>query len=118
VTITHDGVDRFGPADNYNAWGTDAISIPLQDGCIMHDLGCLPVLYPRPYASHHNTIHSGYYGEDFEYCPPQWFKDQNDSTPDASEYGFVELAWRIYIACEGPTAPQPATWSSIKSMYE
>jgi len=119
VTITHDGIARFGePADNYNAWGTDAISIALQEGCVMHDQGCLPALYPRPYAGHYSTIHSGYYGQDFEYCPPQWFKDQNDFTPDGSEYGFLELCWRIYVTCSGPTATQPATWSSIKSMYE
>ena len=118
VTMTHDGFSYGYPEINYNTWGADAISLLIEEGCVMHDESCLPVLYPRPYNSHYNTIHSGYYGQDFEYCPPQWFRDQNDSTPDASEYGFVELCWRIYLGCSGPTAGQPATWSSIKSMYE
>ena len=118
VTMTHDGTVYGGPSDNYNAWGTDVISRHVEDGCIMHDYGCLPALYPRPYVSHYSTMHSGYYGQDFQYCPPQWFKDPNDSTPDGTEYGFLELAWRIYVTCSGPTATQPATWGSIKSMYE
>jgi hypothetical protein len=84
----------------------------------MHEYGCMPVLYPRPYASHYSTIHSGYYGHDFEYCPPQWFKEPNDSTPDGTEYGFIELAWRIYIGCDGPTQTQSTTWGSIKTLYE
>ena len=83
----------------------------------MHDYGCLPALYPRPYNSHYASIHSGYYGKDFEYCPPRWFRDGRDSTPDGTQYGFCELAWRLYITCAGPSASQPATWSDIKSMY-
>jgi hypothetical protein len=62
-------------------------------------------------------MHSGYYGKELEYCPPVWFKDKNDTTPDGSEYGFIELAWTIYVICSGPTATQPAAWGSIKSMY-
>ncbi len=112
LTATHSGSDSY-----YPAWGTDIISTNFLGGCVMHDYGCLPALYPRPYSSHYASIHSGYYGQDFQYCPPQWFKDGNDPTPDGTQYGFTELAWRIYIVCDGPSADQPATWSSIKSMY-
>jgi hypothetical protein len=98
-------------------WGADNISTPLGEGCVMHDLGCLPALYPRPHTSHYSTMHSGYYGLDFEYCPPQWFKDGNDTTADGSQYGFVELMWRIYLACTGPTETRGTTWSDIKSIY-
>ena len=118
VAITHDGQDYFGPLDNDNAWGADVISVPLDNGCTMYDQGGLPMLYPRPSTSYYTTMHSGYYGHDFEFCPPQWFEDPGDPTPDGSQYGFVELAWRIYLSCTGPTATQPATWGSIKSMYE
>jgi hypothetical protein len=114
ITATH-----VGTADNYPAWGTDNISTPVGQGCTMHDIGCLPVLYPRPYNSHYSTVHSGYYGNGgFQYCPPQWFKDGADQTPDAVQYGYVELAWRIYLGCSGPSRTEPATWGSIKSMYK
>jgi hypothetical protein len=112
ITATHTGSDGI-----YPAWGTDIISTPVDDGCPMHDYGCLPALYPRPYSSHYSSIHSGFYGQDFRYCPPQYFKDMYDSTPDGTQYGFTELCWRLYITCAGPSADQPATWGSIKSMY-
>ena len=115
VTMTH--TPGYESDCNYNAWGTDVISTNLEYGCVMHDYGCLPAVYPRPYTSHYSTIHSGYYGVNLEYCPPQWFKDPNDSTPDGTEYGFLELCWRIYLTCSGPTETRPATWGSIKSMY-
>ena len=113
VTATHIG-EYYSC---YPAWGADNISTPLEDGSVMHDEGCLPALYPRPYTGHYATMHSGYYGVDFEFCPPQWFKDKNDTTADGSQYGFVELAWRLYIVCSGPTETKPTTWSDIKSMY-
>jgi hypothetical protein len=112
VTATHVGSDGI-----YPAWGTDNISTHVLDGCAMHDLGCLPALYPRPYNSHYTSIHSGFYGQDFQYCPPQWWKDGLDPTPDGTQYGFCELAWRLYITCAGPSADQPASWGSIKSLY-
>jgi hypothetical protein len=84
----------------------------------MHDYGCLPGLYPRPYVSHYPSIHSGYYGQDFEYCPPQWLKDRGDTTPDANQYGFIELAWRLYLTCSGPSEATTTTWGDIKAMYE
>ncbi len=112
LTVTH-----VGPSGVYPAWGTDNVSTAVEKGCIMHDYGCLPGLYPRPYVSHYSAMHSGYYGFDFEYCPPQWFEDARDTTPDGSEYGFVELAWRLYVVCGGPTETRPTTWGDIKSMY-
>jgi len=112
ATATHTGSDGL-----YPAWGTDNVSTPVNRGCPMHDYRCLPALYPRPYSSHYSTVHSGFYGQDFQYCPPQWFKDLGDSTQDGTQYGFVELCWRLYINCEGPSANQPTTWGSIKSMY-
>jgi len=112
VTATHTGSDGI-----YPQWGTDIISTHIDEGCPMHDYGCLPALYPRPYSSHYSSIHSGFYGQDFQYCPPQWFKDGGDPTPDGTQYGFTELALRLYITCARPSANQPATWGSIKSMY-
>ncbi len=113
VTATHTGY----VASLYPAWGADNISAPLGEDCAMHDEGCLPALFPRPYTSHYATMHSGYYGRNFEFCPPQWFKDGGDTTADGSQYGFVELAWRIYIDCTGPTKTRNSTWGDIKSIY-
>jgi hypothetical protein len=113
VVATHTGIPG-----GYPAWGADMISKTLGLGCAMHDTGCLPALYPRPYASHYGTMHSGYYGNgSFQYCPPRWFKDGADPTPNGTQYGYVELAWRIYLSCTGPSATVPATWGTIKSMY-
>ena len=116
ITATHVGSDP-----TYPRWGTDDISTPLltePTPCEMHDIGCWTALYPRPTSSHYATIHSGYYGTAFEYCPPLWFADGEDETPDASLYGYVEFAWRLYLLCEGPDAVEPTTWGTIKSMYE
>jgi hypothetical protein len=101
----------------YPAWGLDNISTPISLACNMHDYGCCPALYPRPYVSHYNTIHSGYYGVDFVNCPPYWFADGRDTTSGATTFGFVELAWRVYLLNEGPTATEPSTWGNIKAMY-
>jgi hypothetical protein len=62
-------------------------------------------------------MHSGFYGQNFTYCPPQGLLDGRDTTPDGTQFGFVELAWRVYLLCTGPTAGEPATWGDIKSMY-
>jgi hypothetical protein len=83
----------------------------------MHEYSCLPTIYPRPYNSYYPTIHSGFYGQNFGYCPPMWFADSRDTSPDATVYGYVELAWRIYLVCSGPTNVEPTTWGNIKSMY-
>jgi hypothetical protein len=112
LTATHVGTDS-----HYPSWGLDNISSALRHGCAMHDDGCLPALYPRPYADHYASIHSGFFGNGFEYCPPQWFRDPRDTTPDCTLYGHLELAWSIYLSCTGPSPTRPATWSSIKSMY-
>ena len=112
VTANHVGMQGV-----YPAWGMDNISTPLEQACALHDLGCLPVLYPRPYTGHYPVMHSGFYGQGFEYCPPQAFLDGRDTTSDGTQFGFIELAWRVYVQCTGPTSTEPATWGDIKSMY-
>jgi len=112
VTATHTGTDPTFPE-----WGFDNISYMVETGCEFHDYSCLPALYPRPYNSFYPTMHSGYYGQNFGYSPPLWFPDQRDTTPSAIMYGHVELAWRIYLTCSGPTNVEPTTWGNIKSMY-
>ena len=103
----------IGTNNTYPQWGTDNVSTPVDSSCAMHDAGCLPALYPRPASSHFSTIHSGYYGVDFAFCPPVWFPEADTLT-----YGYLELAWRLYVRCEGPQdATEPTTWGSIKSIY-
>ena len=103
----------------YPAWGMDNISSAETDvdNCAMHDGGCCPALYPRPYNSHYPTMHSGFYGVNWAYCPPAWFLDGADSSADGSVWGFIELPWRLYLANSGPTATEPSTWGNIKAMY-
>jgi hypothetical protein len=105
-----------GSNASYPAWGFDNIGRPILEGCQMHDLGCLPALYPRPYSSHYDVIHTGYYGADFEFCPPLGFPDGLDTSEDGSIYGFVELVLKIALDCNGPST-DPTTWSRVKSMY-
>ncbi len=115
ITATHIGTNGA-----YPAWGFDNICTPIEFGCELHDYGCLPVLYPRPYNSYFPTMHSGYYGNGgFTYCPggPAWFIDGCDTTANGTMYGFIEIAWRAYIICSGPTANEPSTWGNIKAMY-
>lgn len=103
----------------YPAWGLDNIGCPAEFGHEMHDVSCLPALYPRPYNSHYYKIHTGYYGAGFQYCPPVWFCDGFDTVfPECLPYGALELAWRIYLTCDGPTDAEPSTWGSIKSVYD
>jgi|GEM_PF-568774 len=97
--------------------GTDNIGMSVERGCDMHDYGCLEALFPRPYSSHYAVMHSGYFGKGFEYCPPLRFKDLQDTTEDATQYGYCELAWRIYLGCHGPTVLEKTSWGSIKSIY-
>ena len=115
VTATH-----TGPNGTYPAWGFDNISTGIEVGCIMHDYGCLPALYPRGWCGGPEPkVHSGYIGTfPFEYWPMPCFTDGRDTTPDGTQFGCIELAWRIYLICSGPTATQPSTWGNIKSMYE
>jgi len=112
VTATHTGTDGF-----YPCWGFDNISTHLEAGCVMHDISCLPALYPRPMASHYGVIHSGYFGTGLQYCPPFPIMDGRDTTRDGSQYGFIELLWTIYLGCSGPSAAEASTWGSIKSIY-
>jgi hypothetical protein len=113
VTVTHVGPNSCA----YPQWGFDNISTGVEQNCEFHEYSCLPAMYPRPYNSHYPTMHSGYYGQGFEYCPPLWYQDGRDTTPDATLYGYIELAWRIYLVCSGPTQVEPTTWGNIKSMY-
>ena len=107
-----------GSSGAYPAWGMDNISTPLQNGCTMHDIGCCPALDPRPYVSHYGTMHSGFYGpHDNPYCPPLWIQDGADTTDGATVYGYIELAWRVYLTRSGPTAVEPSSWGNIKSIY-
>ncbi len=111
ITATHTGTNC-----SYPEWGLDNISESLAEGCEMHDYGCLPALYPRPTNSHYSVMHSGYYGNGFTYCPPQYFEDGGDTTWDGSVYGFLELAWRVTLACQ-PNATTSTTWGTVKALY-
>lgn len=105
-------------ADHHLWWGMDNIGTPVTMGCEMHDVGCLPALFPRPYTSHYETMHSGYYGTwEITHCPPVMITDGYDTTPDGTQYGHIELLWTIQVECTGPTSAKTTTWSSIKSMY-
>lgn len=112
IVATHIGTDC-----SYPSWGMDNISSSIEIGCQMHDRGCYNALYPRPYISHYQAMHSGYYGVDFEYCPPQWFADGRETTETYDEFGFLELAWRLYVHSRYYKATEPATWGTIKAMF-
>jgi hypothetical protein len=114
ITATH-----TGSSGSYPAWGLDNISTALETGCIMHDVGCLPALYPRGLCGGaYPKVNSGYLGYcSFNYWPPLCFCDGRDTSRDCTHLGCVELAWRIYLTCGGPTAAKPSTWGSIKSLY-
>lgn len=113
--------EHTGTMCDYPAWGTDAVSLPVLGGCEMHDLGCLPAIYPRPWNGHFGQMHSGYYGnaEPWANCPPMWFCDAYDTTPDCSQYGHLELAWRIYVGCMSGVDPvtEGTTWGEVKSLF-
>jgi len=115
ITATH-----TGPNGTYPAWGFDNICTPVETGCVLHDIGCLPAIYPRgDCGGMPPRVHSGYIGTyPFEYYPMLCFCDGCDTTPDCTMYGCVELAWTIYLICDGPTATEPSTWGNIKSMYK
>ena len=112
VTATHTGTEC-----TYPQWGMDNISTAIEVGCVMHDYGCLPGLYPRPMVSNWAEMHSGYYGNTTIVCPPAYYCDGRDSSPNCDIYGLIELAWTVYITCSGPTANEPSSWGNIKSMY-
>jgi hypothetical protein len=109
-----------GSEGGYPAWGFDNISTALETGCLMHDVGCLPVVHPRGACGGIDPkVHTGYIGTfPFEYWPPAEFCDGRDTTPGCSQFGSVELAWRVYMFCSGPDATKPSTWGNLKSMYE
>ncbi len=111
VTATHIGSDC-----SYPAWGLDNISKSIGEGCEMHDAGCLPALYPRPASGHYSSMHSGYYGPDFQFCPPYHFLDPGDTTETGERFGCLELAWRIRFRPVSESI-EPTSWGSIKSLY-
>jgi hypothetical protein len=119
VTATMTGTEGI-----YPGWGWDNVSTALEEACEMHDYGCLPVVYPRgaPVCcdNYGQGVHSGYFGngDPCMYDPPIGLCDGRDTTPDCTQYGFLELAWRAYLICAGPTATEPSDWGSIKSMYK
>jgi hypothetical protein len=114
ITATMTGTDGI-----YPQFGMDNISTSVEQGCPLHDYGCLPALYPRFACSAGDPmVHSGYIGTfPFQYWPPLAFLDGRDTTPDGSQFGAIELAWKVYIICGGPTATEPSSWGNIKSMY-
>jgi hypothetical protein len=118
-------ITMVGTGSGYPAVGFDNIGSSLGAGCIMHDIGCLPVVYPRSWmGGSGERVHSGYVGRyAFEYWPPL-------PLPDGSVYGgetglrcgFVEAAWRMYFHCTHVPTPPCATihstsWGGIKSLY-
>lgn len=112
ITATMIGSDA-----TYPAWGMDNISTPIETGCQLHDIGCLAVLYPRPFTSYYDRMHTGYYGNGgFQNCPPYVFLDGRDDG-SGQLYGCIELAWRAQMSCNGPTATEESSWGSIKGMY-
>jgi hypothetical protein len=102
------GVDGY-----YPAWGLDNISTALEAGCDMHDIGCLPAAYPRA------SVNSGYFGDGdvCRYDPPIRFPDGRDTTPDLTQFGPIEFAWRVYMTCAGPSGTEPSSWGNIKAIY-
>jgi hypothetical protein len=117
VTATHTGTDGI-----YPVWGFDNISSAIGNGCVMHDAGCLPIVYPRTPCGWGSgqEVHSGFIGAyPFEYWPPAAFPDANDTTPyPYTLYGCIEWALQIRLLNTGFTAVETSTWGSIKSMYE
>jgi hypothetical protein len=114
ITATHTGTDGV-----YPAWGMDNISTAIEQGCPLHDYGCLPAAYPRGQCGTGvRAVHSGYIGfAPFQYWPPLAFLDGRDTTEDGSQFGAIELAWRAYFTLGEPTATEPSSWGNIKSMY-
>jgi hypothetical protein len=114
VTMT-----MVGSAGGYPAVGFDNISTPVDLGCEMHDIGCLPAVYPRnDCCGTEPAVHSGYVGlSPFEYWPPLGFWDGADTTSDASQFGHIEWVLTLYMTCSGPSGVEPCTWGRIKSIY-
>jgi len=120
VTMTMTGADG-----TYPAVGFDNVSMPMEQGCSIHEVGCLPAVYTRGGPSGvEPRVRSGYVGSyPFEHWPPRPFPDgKHASLPSGAEwYGYVETAWRVYLLCTGPSLAPPqtqtATWGAIKSLY-
>jgi hypothetical protein len=52
--------------------------------------------------------------------PPVWFCDGYDTRPDCSQYGYIELAWTIYVDCTSGVEPvtDGTTRGDVKNMYK
>lgn len=115
VTMT-----TVGDLAGYPAVGFDNICAPVESGCEMHDIGCLPAVYPRNQCGGANPrVHSGYVGlSPFQFWPPLGFTDGCDTTSDpVSQFGFIEWVLTLYVTCGAPSGKESATWGSIKAMY-
>ncbi|MFH1312212.1 MAG: hypothetical protein ABIJ00_03205 [Candidatus Eisenbacteria bacterium] len=119
VTMTFIGVEG-----RYPAVGFDNVGTSVETGCEMHDIGCLPAVYPRACAGGDGApVRSGYVGNcSFEYWPPRGIPDGKHANRGClSWYGFSEAAWRIYLHCWGPcmspAATPPTSWGGIKNLY-
>jgi hypothetical protein len=89
----------------YPMVGFDNIGTALEVACELHDRGCMPAVYPRDWAGGEEPrVHSGYVGQSrFQYWPPLGMPDGTCVSPGSvCERGFVEAAWRIYMACWSP----------------
>ncbi len=115
VTMTMVGQDAA-----YPYIGFDNICAPVESGCEMHDIGCLPAVYPRGQCGGPEPeVHSGYVGlSPFEFWPPLGFVDGCDTTADVSQFGFIEWVLTLYVGCSGPSGAEPSSWGSIKAMYK
>jgi hypothetical protein len=117
LTMTMTGADGEYPAVGFDNMGTSS-----QTGCLMHDVGCLPAVFPRGWMGGSGPkVHSGYVGDyPFRYWPPLPLPDGLTHSGEF-EYGFAEAAWRMYFHCTYPTSLetglQPVTWGAIKSLY-
>jgi hypothetical protein len=112
-----------GSEGNYPMIAFDNIGTAIDVGCVMHDYGCTPAWFPRSrMGSDGRSVHSGYMGRyPFEHWPPLPFADGVFTDHWGSGwYGFVELAWQIYLArVPMGTAKRlhSTTWGGIKSLY-
>jgi hypothetical protein len=101
-----------GPLETSYGWNYFRVEPPL---C----LGPCCLEYQPP-SSPSIVITATHTGSEGTY--PAWGLD-NISTPLEAgcvmhDIGCIEPAWRIYLACNGPTNADPSTWGSIKAMYE
>ena len=115
VTITMTGYEHIYPEIAFDCPYAVALF-----GYPWHDIGCLPAVVPRgPCGGPAPAVHGGYIGSyPFQYWPPFPLCDFADSTPDCTQFGYIEWRCTIDLLHSGPTATETSTWGNIKSMYE